>query len=273
MLRRAMSLRHLRSYATLPPIDFQPVPIGTEPSSGLDIPVLYKGVISHLSGVQKWSQNPQQLLDLLKSRGDMEVEVEVGKVFTEAERHQMKLNTFLTRLLAKDKNVYLAQTSTLFFQVPEILQQLFDNDTLRWLNVARYQLPNAWLGPAGKLTPLHRDPTANVLMQVVGKKVVVLLPMTWPDSALYMNPGVKQNSSQIGALFPPEHDFEEDQLIRSYPRFVEMLQNEPPLICELEPGDVLTIPPRMMHVSCFQNEAFLVGISFFRVCVLVCPHR
>lgn len=203
-----------------------------------------------LKGVKEWSSQPHRLLEQLRLRSHAEIEVEVGRVFTEANREMMSIESFLKKLENGDPNVYLAQTSSLFFRVPELLQDLFNDAPLPWLNVSRCDLPNAWIGPPGKLTPIHRDPKANLLMQVIGKKLVILFPSTWPEKALYLfdSTDVRQNSSRIGNHFPPTSDEEQAALADKFPWFVQMLEEDPPMICELSPGDVLSIPARMYHV-------------------------
>lgn len=56
---------------------------------------------------------------------------------------------------------------------------------------------NAWLGPAGTVTPLHTDPHHNLLTQAVGVKYVRLYP---PAAAAVLCPfreGLTTNSSQV----------------------------------------------------------------------------
>ena len=45
---------------------------------------------------------------------------------------------------------------------------------------------NAWIGPPGTVSPLHRDPTHNLLAQLYGEKRVRLYAA--PDDAAAMYP-------------------------------------------------------------------------------------
>lgn len=85
---------------------------------------------------------------------------------------------------------YLAQHD-LFTQIPSLRNDVLLPDYL-WTTPPPHPLPgkskervpapqlNAWLGPAGTITPLHTDAMHNLLSQVVGRKYVRLYPPECP---------------------------------------------------------------------------------------------
>jgi hypothetical protein len=87
-----------------------------------------------------------------------------------------------------------------------------------------------WFGPAGTVTPLHRD-TCNILLaQVVGRKRFVLVPALQSD-CVYNNVGVFSDV-----------DAENPDPVR-HPRFSEATRIE----LVLEPGEVFFMPVGWWH--------------------------
>ncbi|EEH59798.1 uncharacterized protein MICPUCDRAFT_64527 [Micromonas pusilla CCMP1545] len=149
---------------------------------------------------------------------------------------------------------YLAQ-HPLFNQVPTLLNDLDLPDycslTHRW-NTSEEGIKsiNAWLGPAGTVSPLHKDPYHNLLSQVVGLKYI---RMYAPERAqtLYLHPDYKlRNSSfvdmQSGAA----------NLTVKFPSFV----STPFVDCVLEPGDMIYIPANWYHSVHSLSSSFSVSI-------------
>lgn len=90
-----------------------------------------------------------------------------------------------------------------------------------------------WIGPEGTFTPLHHDLTNNLLIQLVGRKRVVLAP-----------------ASETPKLYNDHHVFSEIRDIRAgdldftrYPRLRDVRLHE----IILEPGDALFIPIGWWH--------------------------
>lgn len=105
----------------------------------------------------------------------------------------------------------------------------------------------AWIGPAGTVTGLHADHYPNLLVQVVGRKALLLFP---PDAPMYPSRTYDYGTtlSQV------------DLLTAAPPRYPDLFQT-PVTLAELGPGDVLYNPPGWWHlvmsltpslsVSCF----------------------
>ena len=153
---------------------------------------------------------------------------------------------------------YLAQHD-LFAQIPSLRNDISIPDICyidpppprKGSSLAKNRTPhleepllNAWLGPAGTISPLHTDPYHNILCQVVGKKYVRLYS---PDQSERLYPrGIEEgidmsNTSRV----PPEQvemhledDPEGDFSLFAEAEYVETILNE---------GDSLYIPVGWWH--------------------------
>lgn len=110
--------------------------------------------------------------------------------------------------------------------------------------------PNMWLGPAGTITPLHRDLVDNALAQVFGSKQLILFP---PEQSRFLY--TWSNSKLLdGAKVDPEHpDLEQ------YPLFEQARGLE----CTLESGELLFIPAGWFHKV--RALSLSLSISFFKL--------
>jgi hypothetical protein len=87
-----------------------------------------------------------------------------------------------------------------------------------------------WIGPAGTFTPLHHDLTNNLLVQVVGRKRVILVsPDEWPN--LYNDRRVFSMVKDLAAIEDP----------------FEAARDIGALAFDMEPGDALFIPIAWWH--------------------------
>lgn len=137
-------------------------------------------------------------------------------------------------------------------------------------------LLNAWLGPAGTITPLHTDPYHNLLVQVVGKKYVRLYA---PRYSTMLQPrgvedGVEMGNTSlidIGVVegWDDDDGHEEVGIGRGDEKQSEQkkkwadFKKVPYVDCILKPGDTLYIPEGWWHyvrglsvsfsVSCWWN--------------------
>jgi len=138
-----------------------------------------------------------------------------------------------------------------------------------------------WLGPKGCVSPLHYDPLDNLLMQVVGRKRVVLANPEHP----YLDSDDNSNDSNNDWLYAGEKygqqyntsaivdldcDGEDgDAVFERYPEFARVVfehrraereksdavpssqsqsqWQSPLLVAELNPGDALFIPSKWWH--------------------------
>jgi hypothetical protein len=92
-----------------------------------------------------------------------------------------------------------------------------------------------WLGPAGTLTPLHRDVAENIFLQIAGRKRFRLYPPA-ASPWLYSN-GFRSALPNFSRFDPELPDYERLPLSREVA----------PLELILEPGDALYLPSRWWH--------------------------
>ncbi|PCH38433.1 Clavaminate synthase-like protein [Wolfiporia cocos MD-104 SS10] len=134
---------------------------------------------------------------------------------------------------------------------------------------------NAWLGPAGTVSPAHTDPYFNFYAQVVGQKTVWLAP---PDATSCMypypppfshsaasehthNPAANNtnpsmsNTSQVDVFQGPNHAHGKWPLFwkEVVPRAMSVT---------LQPGDLLFFPPGWWHAMRSEEGSFSVSMWF-----------
>ncbi|KAK9845504.1 hypothetical protein WJX81_008092 [Elliptochloris bilobata] len=139
---------------------------------------------------------------------------------------------------------YLAQHD-LFAQVPELARDISTPDYCA--ATGELCAVNAWLGPAGTVTPLHTDPHHNLLAQAVGVKYVRLYP---PSAAAVLCPfreGLTTNSSQV--------DLDAPGAAQRWPG----LAQAPLVDCLLRPGQMLYVPPGWWHYVRALTTSFSVS--------------
>jgi hypothetical protein len=89
-----------------------------------------------------------------------------------------------------------------------------------------------WVGPAGTFTPLHFDLTNNLLIQITGRKRVMLV-----------SPNQTRLMAHRRHVFSDVHDLEDPACMARHPQ----AQGVQPYIVTLEPGDMLFIPVGWWH--------------------------
>jgi hypothetical protein len=198
-------------------------------------PVVLKDRMKNWAALQRWTP------DYLRARcGDEVVEVMMGRTGDpqyeiNCERHKtsMCLSRFVDLVeSAGDTNDFymVANNRTLESGNMRVLLNeidLFDGILDPARTAARLFL---WFGPAGTVTPLHHDSMNVLLAQVLGRKVVTLIP-SFETPLVYNHVGVYS-----------EVDYEAPDYDR-YPLF----RNVSSLEVVLQPGEALFIPVGWWH--------------------------
>jgi hypothetical protein len=213
-------------------------------------PVILRGIASRWPALSRWTTEY-----LRSSFPDLKVPVEVSTLdpaTTDPETRlrgttpvKMDLGSYIDAALgttAPDKSYYLAQFP-LLERAPALKEDIGSLDRYmdlpevypEWLR-AKLRMPaGLWLGPSGSLSTLHFDVAQNFLVQIRGRKRVVLFS---PDqSKLLYYPHFETRIVHFSPV-----DVEKPDLAR-FPLFAKAR----PLECTLEPGDILHIPSGFWH--------------------------
>jgi len=119
---------------------------------------------------------------------------------------------------------------------------------------------NLWIGPAGHVECLHYDPVDGTLMQLHGKKKLLLFP---PDQMQNLYPfpihahlrhGLKLRS-WFSQVYPEHPDFE------AFPNFRAALRYRYEII--LQPGELLYIPVGWWHEVTALGEEMVCSVNQF----------
>ncbi|CAM9583128.1 unnamed protein product [Chrysoparadoxa australica] len=216
-------------------------------------PVVLTGVIDAwpARSNRSWS-DPEYLRSVA---GHRMVPVEVGGSYTGEgwQQRLMPLSEFLDDFLTGEGEGYLAQHQ-LFDQVPALRRDILVPDYCSMLLEDEEDDPqasevavNAWLGPAGTVSPCHHDPYHNLLAQVVGSKRVVLVDPVH-SKRMYPHSGRMSNTSQVDVGNPD---------LSVHPEFA----GTPQMSILLRAGEVLYIPPTWWHY--IQSLEVSFSVSFW----------
>lgn len=183
--------------------------------------------------------------------------VELGTAYTEAERVLVNAADYLD-VLSRQSTQPGSLSSTVYLAQQPLFDQSQSSDLIRipdYVNAGRGDMysTNAWIGPSNTVSPLHRDPTHNLLAQLYGAKRVQLYanPSSKFDLYPHSDPS-KANTSRVDTEQPDRRLFP-DFPPRS--AFVETV---------IYPGDILFIPRRMWHhVRAISYGPISVSANFF----------
>ena len=174
--------------ATIPRVDNLTLEAFQQHLDSSASPIIIRDALSSWRASISW-KNPQYLLSKTIN-GRRLVPVELGKSYTSPLWSQkiMPFSTYMKSYLLSPSATtgYLAQHD-LLFQIHGLSGDVTTPDYCYSAppapdpasGVAQQEeleepLRNAWLGPAGTISPLHTDPYHNILCQVVGRKYVRL---------------------------------------------------------------------------------------------------
>ncbi|MCO5600376.1 hypothetical protein L7F22_054487 [Adiantum nelumboides] len=128
---------------------------------------------------------------------------------------------------------YLAQQQ-LLIDLPALAEGIEDPDYAK-IGDGIYQR-NVWLGPAGTITPLHRDPYYNIFAQVWGSKYVRVYAPTETDKLYPFKTNLYlRNTSEV--------DIDAKDAFQRWPD----LRNTKYFECILNAGEMLFIPKKWWH--------------------------
>jgi hypothetical protein len=177
---------------------------------------------------------------------EMNMSTFMGLIFNSTTRHPSAQHCYLSMALAT---------------FPAVLQNDID---VQSLGLPAGVSPSLWISTGGSATQAHFDESPNVFVQLHGKKRIFL----WPPSsapALYLFPELHPRSrksqlqfytsNRVGESLNTSADFRRERALG------------PPTEVELEPGDMLIIPPYWIHhvvadsAVTISANAFLHGSS------------
>jgi [protein]-arginine 3-hydroxylase / protease len=110
-----------------------------------------------------------------------------------------------------------------------------------------------WLGPAGIVTPIHFDSAHNLLVQIYGRKKLLLVQPQ--QSKLLYYPSLNLGHVNYSPVDVESPDFER------FPRF----RDATPVELELAPGEVLFIPVRWWHYARALEQTISLNFWWFSV--------
>ena len=214
-------------------------------------PVVLEGCCDHWPAFKYWSVGYLQQI-----AGHRTVPVEIGSRYTDDTWGQklMTISDFIDDHIINcqqsSSKGYLAQHQ-LFDQIPELKADIYIPDYCCLSTASDEEVDiNAWIGPAGTVSPCHFDPKHNLFTQVVGRKYVRLYHPKY-SRQLYPFDGasILTNTSQVDVENP---DFSKFPLFQE----VDSLHCQEHLLL---PGQMLYIPAKHWHYIRSLDVSFSVS--------------
>jgi lysine-specific demethylase 8 len=135
--------------------------------------------------------------------------------------------------------VYMAQNDLPLALQNDIKIPSFCDDASYQVGLGRLYSVMWWLGPRGSTSPLHFDPLDNLLMQIMGRKVIWLFSPHVRGASWHYAGHEGRYQPNTSPINPEHYD------AKQYPLFRE--QGPVALTCVLTPGDILYIPSKWWH--------------------------
>ena len=199
-------------------------------------PVIIKGAVLKSGSFKGWTDS--YLKNTIGSRS-VNVKHSQGGVYNITNNQQYENITLpfdeAVDLVAKPVegglSYYMQQLS-----IPEILPELLPDLMVPDLNSSldNVSLINFWMGSAGCVTHLHYDTSQNFLVQVRGRKELLLFA---PADSQYLYANEDEKFKHVSRVLIDKVDSEQ------FPLF----ENASPYRCLLEEGDVLYLTPFWWH--------------------------
>jgi hypothetical protein len=197
-------------------------------------PVIITGMLDDWPARKKWS------LSYLKEQlGEREVQVQMGRnqdaayeIKSDQFRKTMKLKDYigLIESAGETNDFYMTANNASGNRVAltELWQDI--GRLPEYLNVETPDDGFLWLGPAGTRTPFHHDLTNNFMAQVMGRKLVKLIP-----------------ACELPYVYNDRHCYSQvDGHNIDYERF-PLMRRVQILECILAPGEILFLPVGCWH--------------------------
>ncbi|MCB0726486.1 MAG: cupin-like domain-containing protein [Ignavibacteriae bacterium] len=197
------------------------------------IPVIIKGGANDYKAYKKWS--PEYFSSLF---GKKKVDVRTSQSGVYDYHKGSVSRVFLPFDEAvdyiKENKAYYLQQSSIPDNFPELLGDL---DEPMWMEETdKNKVRNLWIGGVGCVSPLHFDGSDNFLIQIKGKKEIILFH---PDDDKYLYPNVHgpKTLRQISLIDLDNVDH------KKFPLFEKSQAYK----ATIGPGDILYIPLHWWH--------------------------
>jgi len=197
-------------------------------------PVLYKGAITRTRCFKRWT--PEYLKSVIGPRVVNVAHSQSGSYNVTIKEKFQNIKVEFTKavdLFTASNNAYYLFRSPVFEQFPELLEDLEIPPYID-TNFDKIAGINFWMGGTGCVTHLHYDTDHNFLVQVRGRKELLLFA---PEDTPYLYWNLENKAHHVSLMDPQHPDLE------SFPLY----RNATPVYCLLEPGDFLYIPPAWWH--------------------------
>ncbi len=233
----------------------------------LNRPVVITGITDHWQAIGKWTpeffqrQHPHAKV-VYTAWNDEGLTNDPTEYYRNRKRRTTTLGAFIEAMSSRQQSSrdYVSQYP-IFNELPQLQA---DIDSLEpYMNIPQLypaavqskakKAATFWLGPAGIVTPIHFDSAHNLLVQIHGRKKLLLVPPQ--QSYLLYYPSLDLGHVNYSPVNVESPDFER------FPRF----RKATPLELELAPGEVLFIPVRWWHYARALEPTISLNFWWFSV--------